>query len=112
MDPRTLVKGKVYFRYGFCDENQTIPKIETIRYVGKNSSTNPNIGISEDYYLFTDPEEEYQRQIAPALVAHGYASPDEAQLPTEIIIPASTMDYIYDIDGVITLLTSLRDRLG
>ncbi len=106
-----LVKGKIYFKCVFCDEGQTIPLLETIKYVGKNLSRNANIGMGEDYYLFIDPEEEYQRKIAPTMMAHGYLSNDETRMLNEIIIPESSMDYIYNIDGIIEMLNRVRGKL-
>jgi hypothetical protein len=98
VDPSKLVKGQIYFWYGFADSALTVPLITTLQYVGKNLSSSK---VGEDHYLFGDPAEERERQNT------GYSGPRKS----ENIVPESSMGYVCDFDGLLGVLSSARSRM-
>ena len=105
MDICDLIPGGLYFHVRFCDANRTVPKIDTLIFVGMNTNVETKETLSEDFGLFSDPGIEYQSDFSELLERHGYKG--EKLLSSEIFVPVSSMHDVYDLNGLIALLKNL-----
>lgn len=109
MRPEEVVVGEVYYLCGYSDPHEKVPQILAIRFVGKNCSWNSNVGINEDYFVFSDPAEEGQQEIQNLLSDRGQTDLDGKVIGTETIIPAGSLGDVCDIGGLISFLNRIKD---
>lgn len=112
MEATELQIGEIYYICGFQDSDARIPSIEALEYVGKNCSSNRNLKLGGDYYVFVDAAEKGRLQTDRFLRDFGLKGTDavEPSGETETILPAGSLDGISDLDGVIDFFINFRQR--
>ncbi len=113
MNAKDLRVGEIYFIYGFYDPEDMVPSVEPLKYVGKNCSSNKNLNVGSDYFVFLDAAELGRFKTENLLKGLGLDDSNtklESSGQTETIISEGSLNGITDLDGLIEFFLAFRER--
>jgi hypothetical protein len=111
MTPNELKEGMVFFFCGYSNPKYPVPEIETYVYIGKNVPKNKQT-TEQNEYVFEEPRKYFEKELLDGLSEDektNYVPPEE---PYRIIVPESSLNTLYDIDGLIRFLLESKKEPG